>query len=86
VAERDALLAAFARLSDQDAEILILTAWYGLPPAKAATVLGCSGATFYVRLHRARKRLARALKAPADPVRPLHTHPSNGEALEGQHR
>lgn len=85
VAERDAGLAAFARLSDQDAEILILTAWYGLSPAKAATVLGCTGATFYVRLHRARKRLARALKTQAGPVQPLHTRRSNGEALEGQH-
>jgi RNA polymerase sigma factor (sigma-70 family) len=85
VVERDAGLAAFACLSDQDAEILILTSWYGLSPAKAATVLGCSGATFYVRLHRARKRLARALKAQAGPVRPLETRRSNGEALEGQH-
>jgi RNA polymerase sigma-70 factor (ECF subfamily) len=34
--------------------------WHGLQPRDAATVLGCSAAAFFVRLHRARRRLARA--------------------------
>jgi RNA polymerase sigma factor (sigma-70 family) len=62
VVEREAGLAAFAALPEPDAEILILTAWYGLDAAQAATVLGCTKALFYVRIHRARRRLARALQ------------------------
>ncbi|XVQ11568.1 RNA polymerase sigma factor [Spirillospora sp. CA-255316] len=82
VAEREAGLAAFAALPERDAEILVLSAWYGLAPGQAATVLGCSTATYFVRLHRARKRLAHALKTVA-------THPAgpafHAETLEGQH-
>lgn len=71
VVEREACLAAFAALPEADAEVLILSAWYGLNAARAATVLGCTKALFYVRLHRARRRLARALqqRTPAAPVR-----------------
>jgi RNA polymerase sigma-70 factor (ECF subfamily) len=58
VADRDALARAFSRLREADREILALLAWDGLRPAEAATVLGCSAATFSVRAHRARKRLA----------------------------
>ncbi|GAA4502527.1 sigma-70 family RNA polymerase sigma factor [Actinoallomurus oryzae] len=61
VAERDSVLAAFASLPEADAEILILSAWYGLDAAQAATVLGCTKALYYVRVHRARRRLTRAL-------------------------
>ncbi|MFC6886598.1 MULTISPECIES: RNA polymerase sigma factor [Actinomadura] len=82
VAERDVGLAAFAALPDRDAEILILTAWYGLGPARAAVVLGCSTATFFVRLHRARRRLACALDDHAVPGALAVV----GESLEGQHR
>ncbi|GLZ04544.1 hypothetical protein Acsp03_20100 [Actinomadura sp. NBRC 104412] len=84
VAERDAGLAAFASLSERDAEILILTAWYGLTPAQAARVLGCSSATFFVRLHRARKRLTQALKADKPSPRPVPSGIQT-ESLEGQH-
>lgn len=62
VVERNAGLAAFASLSEQDAEVLILSAWYGLDAGQAATVLGCTKAVYYVRIHRARRRLAHALK------------------------
>jgi RNA polymerase sigma-70 factor (ECF subfamily) len=61
VADRDTLARAFSRLSDADREVLALLAWDGLRPAEAATVLGCSAATFSVRAHRARKRLATEL-------------------------
>jgi RNA polymerase sigma-70 factor, ECF subfamily len=61
VAERAAMLAALARLSDDDRELLTLMAWHGLSARAAARVVGCSTATFFVRLHRARKRLHEAL-------------------------
>jgi RNA polymerase sigma factor (sigma-70 family) len=56
-----ALLAGLARLSERDREVILLVAWEELDPASAATVLGCSRATFSVRLHRARRRLATAM-------------------------
>lgn len=52
---------ALASLRARDQEALVLTAWDGLSPAQAARVLGCSAATFRVRLHRAKKRLVQAL-------------------------
>jgi RNA polymerase sigma-70 factor (ECF subfamily) len=55
------LLRALATLSATDREALLLIAWEGLEPARAAAALGCTRATFNVRLHRARKRLERAL-------------------------
>ena len=63
VTERAAVLAALAKLSEDDRELLTLVAWHGLKPAAAATVVGCSTATYFVRLHRARKRLEDALAA-----------------------
>lgn len=66
VVERDAALAAVAGLSERDLEVLVLVMWQDLTPREAATVVGCSTAAFFVRLHRARRRLARALdNAPA---------------------
>jgi RNA polymerase sigma-70 factor (ECF subfamily) len=61
VAERVAMLAALATLRDDDRELLTLIAWHGLAPRQAALVVGCSVATYFVRLHRARKRLLEAL-------------------------
>lgn len=55
------VIAGLARLSDRDREVLLLVAWEDLDPASAAMVLGCSRATFAVRLHRARRRLAAAM-------------------------
>ncbi|MQY02351.1 RNA polymerase sigma factor [Actinomadura macrotermitis] len=67
VARHDAL-AAVAALSERDLEVLALVTWHGLEPREAARVVGCSAAAFFVRLHRARKRLARALESgPAAP-------------------
>jgi RNA polymerase sigma factor (sigma-70 family) len=62
VAERSSLAAAFTRLSDEDRETLALIAWDGLQPREAAVVAGCSAATFAVRAHRARRRLAALLE------------------------
>lgn len=58
--------AALAQLSERDREVLLLTTWDGLDRRRAAVVLGCSPATFAVRLHRARARLARILQTTAD--------------------
>ncbi|MFE7135628.1 RNA polymerase sigma factor [Streptomyces sp. NPDC057638] len=69
VADRTALLAALATLPEDDREVLILAAWHGLTPAEAARVVGCSAAAMRVRLHRARKRLTRAVDAAAPPAR-----------------
>ncbi|MER7795259.1 RNA polymerase sigma factor [Streptomyces sp. NPDC097640] len=65
VTEREAALQALATLSEADREVLTLVAWQGLGPRQAARVLGCSTATFSVRLHRARRRLERAINAAA---------------------
>jgi len=59
--DQPAVLAALADLSPRDRDAITLIAWDGLRAEEAATVLGCSRATFYVRLHRAKKRLAEAL-------------------------
>jgi RNA polymerase sigma factor (sigma-70 family) len=61
VAERAALFAAVAELSDVDREAILLTAWEGLDSKRAAAAAGCSAGTFAVGLHRARRRLERAL-------------------------
>jgi RNA polymerase sigma-70 factor (ECF subfamily) len=52
---------ALQSLSDADREALQLTAWEGLSNREAAHVLGIREATFSVRLHRAKRRLERAL-------------------------
>jgi RNA polymerase sigma-70 factor (ECF subfamily) len=65
VIDRLAMLRALADLPDTDREVLTLMAWQGLGPREAARALGCTTATVRVRLHRARKRLATLLQAPA---------------------
>ncbi|MFF3256409.1 RNA polymerase sigma factor [Actinacidiphila glaucinigra] len=59
VADRLRLAEAFDGLSESDQEVLRLALWEELTPKDAARVLGCTSATFQVRLHRARKRLKR---------------------------
>ena len=61
------LLTALAGLSERDREVLLLIAWEGLDPARAAAALECSRAAFAVRLHRARRRLAAALERAERP-------------------
>jgi RNA polymerase sigma-70 factor (ECF subfamily) len=76
VVERQNALAAVAGLPERDLEVLALVTWHGLEPRQAAKVVGCSSAALFVRLHRARKRLARALEngPPAAPARPVPRH------------
>jgi RNA polymerase sigma factor (sigma-70 family) len=63
VVERDRALAAVAALSLRDLELLTLVMWHGLEPRDAAKVVGCTTAAFFVRLHRARRRLGRAFES-----------------------
>lgn len=54
---------ALRRLSPPEREALLLIGWEGLDNDAAATVMGCSTVAFKVRVHRARRRLARLLAA-----------------------
>jgi len=60
---RDSFASAFGRLDESEREVLRLVAWDGLDTREAAAVLGCSAAAYRVRLHRARRRLAKHLEA-----------------------
>jgi RNA polymerase sigma-70 factor (ECF subfamily) len=60
---RDAFSAAFALLDEPEREVLRLVAWDGLDTRDAALVFGCSPGAFRVRLHRARRKLAKQLEA-----------------------
>lgn len=53
--------AAFAQLGNDERELLALVAWEELD-VEIATVLGCSRNAARIRLHRARRRLARELQ------------------------
>jgi RNA polymerase sigma factor (sigma-70 family) len=61
------VLAALATLPANDQEALRLAEWEQLDHAAAARAAGCSATAFKVRLHRARRRLARALDKQAAP-------------------
>lgn len=66
VSDRLTALRALASLSETDRELLTLVAWHGLAPREAAQVVGCSTAAYFVRLHRARRRLEHAMEHPPD--------------------
>ena len=68
---------ALARLTLADQEALRLVGWEELDVAEAALAMGCSSSTMAVRLHRARRRLDRALTAAdAEEVRATITRPA----------
>jgi RNA polymerase sigma-70 factor, ECF subfamily len=71
LAERERVLTAFADLGERDREVLRLVTWDGLSNAEAADVLAITRLAFAVRLHRARRRLGRALERSDG-----HTSPS----------
>jgi RNA polymerase sigma-70 factor (ECF subfamily) len=74
---------AFGKLPDGDRELLALVAWEGLGNAEIAKVLGCSRNAVSIRLHRARKRFARVLRAAGiDQERAVHAAKFT---LEGDH-
>ncbi len=55
------LMVALAALTERDREALLLVAWDGLEHRVAASIMGCSTGAFTVRVHRARRKLERAL-------------------------
>ncbi|MGC5054609.1 RNA polymerase sigma factor [Micromonospora sp. DT48] len=55
-AQRVDVLTALEALPEGDREVLLLRYWYDFSGRDAASVLGCSTATFAVRLHRAHRR------------------------------
>jgi RNA polymerase sigma-70 factor (ECF subfamily) len=57
------LMRALGSLGRLDQEVLLLVAWDGLDRTQAARALGVTPGLFSVRLHRARRRLERALAA-----------------------
>ncbi len=62
------LRAAFSALSAADQEVLVLHVWEDLDARAAAAVIGCSRATYSMRLTRARRRLAALLRETPSPV------------------
>lgn len=58
---------ALGSLSTSDQELLLLVAWEGLSAEQVAEVLGVRRGTVAVRLHRARRRLRRALAIQQPP-------------------
>jgi RNA polymerase sigma-70 factor (ECF subfamily) len=61
--------AAFRSLSDSDQEMLRLAAWEGLTAKELAITQGCSANAARIRLHRARRRFAGALRDQSVDVR-----------------
>ena len=57
---------ALRRLSPNEREVMQLMVWDGLSAAETAEVIGCSINVVQVRLHRARRRLARRLRAASE--------------------
>ena len=52
---------ALRSLSEREREALLLVAWDGLDPARAARAAGCTSVAFRARLHRARRRMGALL-------------------------
>lgn len=73
---RRAFFAAFAELEEREREVLRLVAWEGLETREAATAFGCSPGAFRVRLHRARRKLAKQLEAAGHPIAESRRHAS----------
>ncbi len=61
------LTRGLARLSESDREVLMLIAWEGLDPERAARVLDCSRSAFAMRLHRASQAARRCAGAALQP-------------------
>lgn len=58
--DRTRVLDALSTLRPDEQELLRLEAWEGLSAEQLAEYFGCSQSAVYVRMHRARKRLAAA--------------------------
>lgn len=87
VAERAAAIEALASLAERDVEALTLVTWHGLDVRAAAAVAGCSPRAFTVRLHRARQRLADAVRGTDQMQAARDRHPGDiaGKAASQRH-
>ena len=75
---------ALRTLSDDDRELLTLTAWEGLSPTQIAAVIGVEAGTVRVRLHRARRRLEDLLDDEVSVKRTsVGGHMAGGQATAG---
>jgi RNA polymerase sigma-70 factor, ECF subfamily len=63
-----ALVTALGSLSGSDQELLLLVAWERLDTEQLAEVVGLAKGTVAVRLHRARRRLKRAMETQQQPI------------------
>lgn len=81
--EEAAIAAAFGELSENDRELLSLVGWEALDHAEIAAVLGCSRNAVRIRLHRARRRFARALDRHG--ARTPHTRALSAAVITGEH-
>jgi RNA polymerase sigma-70 factor (ECF subfamily) len=65
--ERTSGRAAFAQLTSEERDVLLLAAWEGLDARGIGAVLGCSPTAARIRLHRARRRLIEFLGEERNP-------------------
>lgn len=80
--ETETVLRALQRLRPTDQDILVMSAWDELTGPQIAQALGISVAAAEQRIHRAKKRLARALRSSPVAVHPRAggVEPEGGEA------
>ncbi len=76
----DRVLRALAAMSASDREVLLLVAWEGLEPARAARALGVRPGAFAMRFHRAKRRFADALLAEDE--QPETSHVATAELVQ----
>ncbi|MGH2858858.1 MAG: RNA polymerase sigma factor [Solirubrobacteraceae bacterium] len=77
------IVRALGSLSASDQELLLLIAWEQLTGEQVAQVLGLGRGTIAVRLHRARRRLKRAMAAQEHPTTSAGGRPAEMEACDG---
>ncbi|MHB1539374.1 MAG: RNA polymerase sigma factor [Solirubrobacteraceae bacterium] len=80
--DRDAFQRALGRMPEEQREVLSLVAWEGLTTSELASVLGCTGNAAKIRLHRARKRLAKELAQEAELDLEKPARPRGQESLQ----
>lgn len=78
LSERERITSAIGSLSNDDRELVILTAWEGLTVTEIGEVLGLSAGNVSVRLHRARKHLRSALGDQSNTASPTSKEHDNG--------
>jgi RNA polymerase sigma-70 factor (ECF subfamily) len=91
VTERARVRQALGHLAERDQEALRLVCWEDLDLAGAALAMGCSRTAMAVRLHRARRRMAAALRLadggegepPGEPVVGHEAHTSRAGRVAG---